>query len=135
MTSSLLRSNEAESVRDPLAGEALHIVTASQDQSVNIYRLHPAPGQGRGTEKITDTDTDGTTSHQHQTDNSFASLEEVKRIPYLSPVQDVLLMMDGVTIVIALKGSNYLRLLDLRRMKVRDDKRKSFLAAVNFAAK
>ena len=65
-------------------------------------------------------DGDSVASDQRHAESSSGSLTAVKHIPYLAPVQDVLLLSDCVTIVVALKGSNYLRLLDLRRMQARE---------------
>ena len=40
------------------------------------------------------------------------------QVPYAAPVQDVLLLQDGRTLVVALKATNNLRLLDMRRLQV-----------------
>ena len=40
------------------------------------------------------------------------------QVPYAAPVQDVLLLQDGRTLVVALKATNNLRLLDMGRLQV-----------------
>lgn len=95
-------------------GEAVHLITASQDQSLGIFQWQPALGNDQG--RLLAQHEGG--CHDEPTLPKY-SLEALKHIPFLAPLQDVLLLRDGVTIVVALKGTNYLRLLDLRRIHVR----------------
>ena len=88
-----------------------HLITASQDQSIGVYLWRPGAAAGAPAGE------EGCSNDQGAAALS-GSLTEVKQVPYLAPVQDVLLLTDGFTLVVALKASNYLRLLDLRRLKV-----------------
>ena len=40
------------------------------------------------------------------------------QVPYVGSVHDIALLQDGHTLVVALKGTNYLHLLDLQHLEV-----------------
>ncbi len=84
-------------VRCVWAGDGHHLATCSHDQTVQIHRVElEDAGDGGG----------------------GVQLCVVQRIEYTTSVQDVCFLCDGVSLVVALRDTNLLRVINLDHMQV-----------------
>ncbi|GAX79155.1 hypothetical protein CEUSTIGMA_g6595.t1 [Chlamydomonas eustigma] len=93
----------------------LVLVTASHDQSVGVFSWESTEASG--------TELRSSAEPTAQIGGEVHTLVEIKKVPYMTPVQDILLMPDGHTLVVAVKAAHCLRLLDIHKIKDLGDER------------
>ncbi len=81
------------------------IFTASPDQSLGVFRWTARQGEDSASLSVA---TDG--------GEGAPGIAEVYRVPYTSAVQDMVMLRGGCTLVVAVKGTNYLRLLEIDKL-------------------